>query len=327
MEKRNGDRRRHAFGFIIPTIKVTDYDADLADQQKKHETKESSEHNHSNESSKPSSPNVPIVNESEEEDSEIIESLTKAHSSNFERHVDVDKTTASTIVKTECTEDYSTPETLTERQTDKIGMVVKEVEKELTDDDKADMEVSQLTSLLESKNRFVPLPGSISKLRRPTAKLVSIPPPGVLPDISDVNLPRYVPSNNGSSSTDSSGIFAEGHFEPLGEISFSVGLRFDGEGGLPNSGNRKTVRLYGESESDSHSNSPSSDEQPPLYWKLYDNVSSEKSDGECKDDIIKILNTFQVVDDGTVDDNISSTSNNLQKFNYLSKQSEEESKK
>jgi len=322
MEKINGHHSSQPVD--IPVIIVTDYDAELANQQYvKHESKD-----HADDGSE-SSPNPSVVNESEEEDREIIESLTKAHSTNSERHVDVDEMIASAIVKSECEKENFMTETLTEK-------------KELpTDDDMADMEVSHLTSLLESKNVFVPVSGTILNLQRPTVQPPPMAPMGALPDVSDVSLPRLVPRIKKPSLadlSDPSDMLAEIYFPALGEMSFSaeceVDSRFNRSECLPTNGvnkikNRRTARLYGESENESHySSSSSSDEQPPQYWKLHADNASEKLDGGSKEDISQILNTFHVVENGTVDDNAAPpASNDSQHSNFSLKQSEDENKK
>lgn len=296
MEKSNGHHVPRTSK--IPTIIITDYDAELASQQR--QVKEKANHQHqvkqeTNETNAANYGSKSQSNDSEEEDREIIEALTKAHSSNCERHVD-DMICSSSV--------------------DQSGLAEK-IQLELqTDDDMADQEVSKLTSLLESKKKFAPVPDTILNLQRPAASFAAVPPPGTLPDISDVAVPQIVPKKKELIATDSFDIETP-NFQPLGEMSFSVSeSRFNRSECVPANilKNRRTVRLFGESESDSQcSSTSSSDEQPPLYWKLYNNGSSENPEaGSTEDDISQILNSYHVVED-IVDDNVPSTSNNLAK--------------
>lgn len=244
-----------------------------------------------------SSPKTPALQESEEEDREIIESLTKAHSVHSERHVDVDEIPSS-VVKRESAKNDCMPKASAE-----FAMAVNTEtlpEKRVTDfeadDAMADMEVSRLTSLIESKKSSVP-----KKLKRPTASFVSIPkPPGVLPEVSDV---VDSPVKKESSPDDLDELLRQGNFQPLKEMSFSVSPRYrlcrrtNGSNG---------VKSNGENGRDSQS-SNSSDDHAPLIWKLQKDGPPEKlnggSRGSKEEDIDQILNTFHVVENDQLDDN------------------------
>lgn len=338
MDKRNGHPPRTT---VIPQIIVTDYDAEISNQPRsKADTKETNECDHAIDTST-SSPNASVLNESEEEDREIIDSLTKAHSINSEHHIDVDEMGASNVVKSETTNETALPQTSIEYN--KTEMTEKLAEKKelptdiLTDDIMADREVSRLTTFLESKKKFVPLPSSILNLQRPTASFVPVPPPpGALPDISDLNLPRRVPKIESNSTDVADLLLSGGNFQPLSEMSFSVESRFNRSECLPTNGgnqvrNRRTEREFGESDDSGsqYSSSNSLDEHPPQYWKLQESAGKSDSGGSgiSNDDINQILDTFHVVEDCTVDDNAPSTSENLRKLNALSKQYEGENKK
>lgn len=327
MEKTNG--HHPSTTLVIPKIIYTDYDAELARQQEMNQETETTNVGDPAIVQGPDvSPNGSIVNESEEEDREIIDSLTKAHSNKFEVHVDVN-VVASTVSNNEKSRPNFVPNTVIEfSEPEKTELLPEKKELLSTDDEMADLEVSHITSLLESTNTFVPLSNSILKLQRPTASLVPVPPPGALPNISDVV--QRVPRTGESSSTDPYDFLAKANFQPLAPMSFSVGVsRFDRNECLPTNGannmkNRKTARLTGESDSDSHCSS-GSDEQPPEYWKLYDNVTTEKSDGGSKEDMNQILNTYHVVDGAVaVDNNTPSTSTNFEQFEILPKETEDE---
>ncbi len=313
MENRNGYHLPSKV--VIPTIIVTDYDAELAVQQQIKQ--ESNEPNVANSGSRPHTISCGSNESGEEEDREIIKSLTKAHSTNPERHVD-DMTSSSRVIKIEQDRDEMTSSSRVIKVERSVDDLAQKVEQDLqklnrefaTDDDMADLEVSQLTSLHESKNKFAPVPDAILNLQRPTASFPAVPPPGTLPDISDVAAPPPVPIRKSLFSTDSFELEIP-NFQPLGEMSYSVsGCRYDRDEDVPEniSKNKRTVRLSGES---GLHGSTSSDEQPPQYWKLYNNGGSDKSDsGSKEEDIDQILSSYHVVED-IEDVKVPSTSNNL----------------
>lgn len=350
--KKHGPRRPPP-ALAIPKIVITDYDADLANQQLIRQEISQPDHVQANQQlthheisqldhindSPQLSPKNPVT-ESEEEDREIIDSLTKAHSDNSERHIDVDDAVTSQAMKIENPQENlisitsSSSPALSEGCTKKK---INEMSESATDDYMADLEVSHLTSLFESTQAFPPLDDSLLNRQKIFAKFIPMrPPPGNLPDISDIAIPRYVPvkkvTNPLDPAPDAYQFYGESSTSERTNDEMAEGAagcssyvsRVERSGCLPsNNGEthfrcRRTVRrLIGEGESDSSSTSPSdvasersdvagesSDERPPEFWTLYDSDSTDKSDGGNKDDINQILQTFHSnsTDGGNKDD-------------------------
>lgn len=223
MKKVNGHGSQSS-SVVIPTIIVTDYDAEVASQQptKQEISSEITQTNQINNSLV--QPRRTSKKGGEEVNKEIINSLTKLHFGNPERHVDVDESTTSITTKIEnpsMAEELinvsvkhvevdatttSAPMTpvkteLSEKNVKLLTELPKvETNEKLseyaTDDELADLEVSQLTSLLESRQAFVPLPSSILSLQRPTKIVPMMVPNSKLPNISDIVVPQHFPVKN-----------------------------------------------------------------------------------------------------------------------------------
>jgi hypothetical protein len=366
----NGPRGTLTTNIIIPRIVVTDYDSGLSHEiecgvkQKepssgsepssiKQETSSGSEPSSIKQEASSGSETSKIKHieesseskrktsqESEEEDREIIESLTKAHSKASEKCVNIDVANAPT-----------------ESASNESAMKIKHPLTMITDtDDDIDLEVSHLTSLIELRKAFLPLSGPVKfipTLQNLKATISNVKPPGMLPNISEVKVPtpRRVPIRTVTNSDDrtlndfaenrrffdphsfqysdesSSDIEILGHGSPdimtkgnIGASSFGLSVNvasYQNQCKYPLSkpdGSNQADSQYSSSSSYDINEEPGSsqswDEQPPKYWKLYASNSPDKSAGSSKDELNEIMQTFYVVDPVT-DENAASTSEGL----------------
>jgi len=293
--------------------------------------RQNDQRNQVNDGSK-SPPTAPLV-ESEEEDQEIIESLTQAHSQDSDRHVDIDGSANSTQATAEIKnkDNKDLPSSSSKLKNERTKKQVNETES-IIDEAMADLEVSQLTSISESKDTFSALPGLQDPVyhrapaRADKRMFPVMPALGPLPGSSDPNLPRRVPARHpladfpAHSSTNHStnvglGVITFDTGNDFGASNLYPGSRFNRaeytprNGGGSLSGSRRTVRLLGESDDDPTpiSTSPTLDSEspPPLLWKLNDYESPTKNgNGGNGEDINEILESFHVVN--PTDDNASS---------------------
>lgn len=332
MEKRNGQRPT----FSIPKIIVTDYDADLTEQQQQQPA------NTTNRSPK-SSPNKVVLNESEEEvDREIIESLTRAHPTNCERNVD-DEVIASTSGV--CRKNTNVRETTDARTSSDSETEIEVIPSFDTDDEIADQEVSRLTSSLESNDKYVSVPRSVLALKRPNVTIFGTPP-GTLPNINGVHLPlRYAIKSIAEHPFEIPTV----DFQPLKHMSFSPEIRLDSSSEYfsandmvavneTNDVNRRvgaegtskpkpptggTKRLHGEIGCDTPSSA--TDAESSLHWKLHKDSSDGSTDGGSKEDIDQILDTYHVVGDDSTNDVMDVAGpSSLNNLNSLLKKNEEQ---